>query len=489
MTRRSFSQMSLAQMIAAGSVMAQGRVPPQIPKAMAAMRDAIAKAESDPARPVYHFHPPAQWNNDPNGTIFYRGWHHLFYQVNPYGATWGHMHWGHARSRDLVNWEHLPIALWPSEEQGEEHVFSGAAMPAADGRPRIFYTSIGKREPEQWMALPLDDDLIAWEKYAGNPVLSQKIHGEQNVFEWRDPFLFQDGGKTYMVCGGNHDASRSGGGATVELYEAVKPDLTAWKYRGTVFEYRESEVFNIECPNLFRLGSKWVLLISPHRSTEYFVGSLDLERARFRPETHGTLDPGASYASNISRAPDGRTLLWLWGKTDTKPAMGWNGCMAMPRVLSIDGSGFLRQAPAAEFATLRGEPRSLGGVALSDSPVSIGDGDCAEIEATLSVGAANAVGLRIGGKTEILFDAKDGVITAGRARKRIGVMLPLRLRVFIDRRVIEVFTGDGRAAIFTTSDGADRRIEAFARGGTARIEECRVWPMKAARMSLDRFTV
>jgi len=76
-----------------------------------AVRAAIAKAASDPGRPVYHFHSPAQWHNDPNGTIFYKGWRHLFYQLNPYGSEWGHMHWGHARSRDLINWEHLPIAL------------------------------------------------------------------------------------------------------------------------------------------------------------------------------------------------------------------------------------------------------------------------------------------------------------------------------------------------------------------------------------------
>jgi beta-fructofuranosidase len=482
--------------MAAGAAFAQQTTPkpahPQIPKAMEAMRAAIAKAEADPARPVYHFHPPAQWNNDPNGTIFYRGWHHLFYQVNPYGAVWGHMHWGHARSRDLVNWEHLPIALWPSEEKGEEHVFSGAAMLAADGRPRLFYTSIGKREPEQWMAQPVDEELLVWEKYPGNPVLTQKIHGSRTVPEWRDPFLFQQGGKTYMVCGGNHDGHRRGGAAVVELYEATRPDLTAWKFRGTVFEYRDSEVFNIECPNLFPLGSKWVLLISPERPTEYFIGDLDLnpDRARFTPETHGTLDPGPSYASNISRDAAGRTLLWLWGRTATDPAMGWNGCMAMPRALAIDRSGYLLQTPVPEFETLRGEPRSIASLELAENPVAIGEGDCAEIQASLRAQSANAVGLRIGGKTEIFFDAKDGVLVAGRVRKRIGSDQPVRLRVFLDRRVIEVFTNDGQAAIFTTSDSAgsgDRRIEAFARGGAARIEDCRVWPMKPARLSLDGF--
>ena len=89
--------------------------------------EAAARVGGDPTRPIVHFRPPAQWMNDPNGTIYVDGYYHLFYQHNPYGDAWGHMHWGHARSRDLVSWEHLPIALWPSERSGEEHVFSGCA--------------------------------------------------------------------------------------------------------------------------------------------------------------------------------------------------------------------------------------------------------------------------------------------------------------------------------------------------------------------------
>ena len=308
---------------------------------MEAVSAAIPRAEADADRPVYHFRPPAQWNNDPNGTIFYKGWHHLFYQHNPFEAKWGHMHWGHARSRDLVTWEHLPIALWPSIEKGEEHVFSGAAIPGPDGRPLIFYTSIGKRDPEQWLATPADDELITWEKYPGNPVVSTKHHGHLKVFDWRDPFLFREQGKTYMVCGCN--LRPSGGRAAVQLYQATNRELTEWKHLGTVFEYRNPQTRNFECPNLFRLGAKWVLLVSPHNPCEYFVGNLDLQRALFTPETHGTLDPGMSYASNISWDDHRRTLLWLWGRTETKPEKGWNSVMTMPRVLSIDSDGFLRQ--------------------------------------------------------------------------------------------------------------------------------------------------
>ena len=497
LSRRRFARICAAGTFAASAAYPQPETPPGVKQAMDSVIAAIPLAAKDPNRPVYHFHPPANWNNDPNGTIFYKGWHHLFYQLNPYGAVWGHMHWGHARSRDLVNWEHLPIALWPSLEKGEEHVFSGGAMTAADGRPRLFYTSIGKRDPEQWMASPADDELVAWEKYPANPVVTLKNHGAVAVDEWRDPFLFREGGRTYMVCGGNLNEKRGGGGA-VQLYEATNQDLTAWRHRGVVFEYRDRAVWNIECPNLFKLGSKWVLLISPERPCEYFVGSLDLERARFTPETHGVLDPGQSYASNISYDDRGRTLLWLWGRTESDPAKGWQCCMAMPRVLSIDEDGFLRQNPAPEFETLRSDVQSQPGAALDAKPLPLGApfaGDCMEMEAVFTLEQDATVGLRVrnsaAGKAaaEISYNSRNGLFSVGGASSPIGRRKEVRMRVFLDKGVLEAFANDGMAAIFAPlhTAPADLGVEVFLRGGKARLDSLRAWPLKPSRMSLDRF--
>jgi beta-fructofuranosidase len=500
LTRRRFARVCAASSFAAAAAFPDPQAQSGLKEAMASVAAAIPQAGRDPDRPVYHFHPPANWNNDPNGTIFYQGWHHLFYQFNPYGATWGHMHWGHARSRDLVNWEHLPIALCPSLEKGEEHVFSGAAIVAADGRPRLFYTSIGKRDPEQWMARPADDELVAWDKYQLNPVVTLKNHGTLPVDEWRDPFLFREAGRTYMVCGGNINGKRGGGGA-VQLYEAANPGLTDWRHRGVVFEYRDRRVWNIECPNLFKLGSKWVLLVSPQDPCEYFVGSLDLVRGRFLPDTHGVLDPGQSYASNISYDGRGRTLLWLWGRTESDPAKGWQCCMTLPRVLSIDEDGFLRQNPAPEFETLRGEVRAMAGAPLGAEPLPLGAsfaGDCLEIEADFAVDQAAAVGIRVrvpagGGKpaAEIVYTPGNGLFSVGGASAPIGRQKQVRMRVFLDKCVAEAFANDGAAAIFAPlhTDGANLGVEVFARGGKAHLDSLRAWPLKPARMDLERFHV
>src|ERR1035438_3659613 len=118
MDRRGFIQTAAAAG-ALNSILPGAEPDPALVRATEAVLAGIPIAEADPERPIYHFHPPSNWTNDPNGTIYYKGWHHLFYQINPFASRLGSQHWGHARSRDLVNWEHLPIAIWPSADKGE----------------------------------------------------------------------------------------------------------------------------------------------------------------------------------------------------------------------------------------------------------------------------------------------------------------------------------------------------------------------------------
>src|SRR5580658_6146225 len=90
-----------------------------------AMGASAAENYDEPYRPQFHFTPAKNWTNDPNGPIFYKGEYHLFYQLNPFGNEWGHMSWGHAVRRDLVHWQHLPVAL--GEENGIM-IFSGSTV-------------------------------------------------------------------------------------------------------------------------------------------------------------------------------------------------------------------------------------------------------------------------------------------------------------------------------------------------------------------------
>ncbi len=83
-------------------------------------------------KPQAHLTPETGWINDPNGFVYFRGEYHLFYQFNPYESVWGPMHWGHAKSKDLVNWEHLPVALAPDKDYDKDGCFSGSAIVKDD---------------------------------------------------------------------------------------------------------------------------------------------------------------------------------------------------------------------------------------------------------------------------------------------------------------------------------------------------------------------
>ena len=134
-------------------------------------------------RPQFHFSPQEKWMNDPNGMVYYDGEYHLFYQYYPDSNVWGPMHWGHAISRDLVHWEHLPIALYP-DSLG--YIFSGSAVVdwnntsglGENGKPPLI-AIFTHHDPEgeragrqdfQYQSIAYSNDRgRSWTKYAGNP--------------------------------------------------------------------------------------------------------------------------------------------------------------------------------------------------------------------------------------------------------------------------------------------------------------------------------
>jgi beta-fructofuranosidase len=114
----------------------------------------------DPLRPQYHLLPAANWMNDPNGPIFFRGRYHMFFQYNPNGAFWGSMHWAHATSPDMIHWKHEPVALAPTPGgYDRDGVFSGSMV--LDGEtPTAIYT--GVLPPASPAEITLDDGKHQW---------------------------------------------------------------------------------------------------------------------------------------------------------------------------------------------------------------------------------------------------------------------------------------------------------------------------------------
>jgi beta-fructofuranosidase len=464
---------------------------PAVAKAMASLEQGTLRAQADPARPIYHFHPPAFWMNDPNGPVYHQGYYHLFYQLNPYGDTWGHMHWGHARSRDLVHWQPLPIALWPSDERGEEQVFSGCCVINPKGQPMIFYTSIARNKPaetfaEQWAALG-DKNLVVWQKYPGNPVLSEELHGKTKVYDWRDPFIFQEKGAYYMVLGGNLN-QRKGGQAIVNLYRAENDQLTRWRYLGVLFTHPDPKVPNIECPNFFKLGDRWVLIVSPHGPVEYFVGDFDLKTFKFNARFRSLVDRGGNfYAPNSLLDHHGRRIMWGW-INGFKPDHGWNGCLTVPRVLSLGANDELLQKPAPELKKLRTDHFRLADFRLENTTRELSGpkGDCLEIYADIELLDATAFELLLRRSADgtrsipIRFSGTELEIAGSKAA---FTLLPaektLKLDVLLDKSVVEVFANN-RACFSRVIDPGtnDLAVAVSASGGTARIRSFHSWTMR-----------
>jgi len=457
-----------------------------VARATAAVEAATPRAQSDPSHPIFHVASPAQWMNDPNGPIFYKGFYHLFYQLNPFSDGDGPKHWGHVRSRDLVKWERLPIALWPSTEAGESGVWSGCCTVNGRGEPMIFYTSVAQGKSafdhaEQWAATS-DDDLIHWKKSPANPVLSEELHGGTKVYDWRDPFIFREGKKTFLVAGG-HLAKQ--GRAAVNIYEAENPELTKWTYRGVLFQLPDN-MPTAECPNFFKIDHQWVLFVSPYNHVQYFTGDFDAATCRFTPHTQGTLDYGSFYAPNTMQIPDGRRLVWGW-INGFPGGRGWNGCLSLPRQLSISREGQLQQQPAPQLSQLRGKQSEWRNLHLETqpAPLPLPKTNTLEIRAVLDLGKPGLVQLKIKSGAEnaspilISFNGNELAVMDTQAPLEIETGQKLTLRIFIDRSVLEVFANDTACITKVIVPlGANPTLELHTEGGPVTAERIQAWSMR-----------
>jgi beta-fructofuranosidase len=299
-------------------------------------------------RPTYHYAAPENWLNDPNGIIYWNGYYHLFYQYHPYAATWGIISWGHARSKDLVHWETLPIAMNPTPDSPDERgVWSGCTL-VHNGLVHAFYTGArGDKYETQTVCLAIsrDKDLITWEKYEANPILAAPPD-EFSGCGFRDPFIWRDGDVWKMVIG----AGVTNGAEAVLLYQSS--DLYHWDYLSPliVSDAHNEDIY--ECPNFFPLGDdKWVLLVSVMSSSrvDYFVGLF--WNNHFVIETHGTIAEAPFFAP-YTFEQGGRRLLIGWLK-EMRPvvkhqAAGWAGAMSLPIELMLLDNNLLALTPVRE---------------------------------------------------------------------------------------------------------------------------------------------
>jgi len=320
-------------------------------------------------RPKYHFTAPKNWINDPNGLIYLDGVYHLFYQHNPYAVDWGHIHWGHAVSTNLLNWEHRPIAIFDTPDFCS---FSGSAILDEENSSGfgigniapilLFYTAARKDDykfQQQHVAYSVDNGQ-SWRVHEGNPVIPCR---EKDV---RDPKVFWSESADRWVMLLAHAWSHE-----VGIYHSQ--NLLEWT-QVSAFSVSDAYDCEWECPDLVQLSdpdtgeARWCMIVSigegaptPDSGIQYFLGEFD--GTHFTPDLqHGIwIDAGPDFYaaqtwSNLPREAD-RVVWTAWmsnrNYASKTPASIWRGCHTLPRELCLhngpDGQIRLAQHPVREL--------------------------------------------------------------------------------------------------------------------------------------------
>lgn len=431
----------------------------------------------EPLRGQFHFSPKRGWNNDPNGMVYYQGEWHLFFQHNPYGWSWGNMHWGHAVSKDLVHWEELGVKLLP-DEMGP--MFSGGAVVdwkntsglGRDGKPPmvIFYTAAGN-PAVQGMASSTDGRTFT--KYEGNPILKQITPGNRDPkVVWHEPTR-----RWVMVLWVEVDRVN-----TMQFF--TSPDLKQW-----TFASRTDGFF--ECPEFFEAAvdgdpshKKWVLIGA---SSEYRIGNFDGKT--FTPET--PLLPGHRgrdfYAAQaFSDASDDRDILIGWWRTATT-GMPFNQSMSLPlelKLVSTAAGPRMTFAPVKELEALRAKSHPLGRLSLKPgdaNPLADVKAELVELRAVLEPGDANEVVFTLRGAKVAYDAARQEIVVEGHRAPAPMKDGKVDLVVFIDRTGVEAFAAGGASFVPVprNADPQDRSLSVEARGGTANFASLEVHELRS----------
>lgn len=430
----------------------------------------------EPFRPQFHFSPPSNWMNDPNGMVYWEGEYHLFYQYHPDGNTWGPMHWGHAISEDLIHWEHQPIALFP-DEHGT--IFSGSAVAdikntsglgTEENPPLVaiftYHDAEGEkagRDDFQTQGIAFSTDKgRTWTKYEGNPVLTSP-----GIKDFRDPKVAWIDGQWIMSLAVKD---------RISFYSS--PNLLNWTHESDFAPEWAAYGGVWECPDLFPLETpdgeeKWILFVSINpggpqggSATQYFIG--DFDGKKFTTETKEVmwLDWGADNYAGVtwSNVPEsnGRRLFigWMsnWQYAEVVPTENWRSAMTIPRSLELfkDGEFYtLASKPVKELNKLRSASKNISG-SEADLTHELLELEFAVTGEDFRIEFQNEENERLilekSGEYIVLDRGLSGIIDfkadfANTQTAPVGNIQAKNLRLFIDRSSIEVFINDGELAL------------------------------------------
>ncbi|HFI0612411.1 TPA: glycoside hydrolase family 32 protein [Streptococcus suis] len=418
-------------------------------------------------KPQAHLTPETGWMNDPNGFVYFRGEYHLFYQFNPYESVWGPMHWGHAKSKDLVNWEQLPVALAPDKAYDKDGCFSGSAI-VKDDVLWLMYTGHIVNEDgtvSQVQNMAFSTDGIHFEKIEQNPVATAEGLPEEVIAnDFRDPKIFEKDGHYYSVVATKH---KDNVGCIVLL---SSPNLTDWKFESIFLKGEANQGFVWECPDYFEVDGQEYLIISPMRyqkdgndfininSNIFVTGHVDWDKKVFVAESFKEIDHGHDfYAAQTTEGPEGERVMiaWMhtWGRKLVTNDLGhkWYGQMTLPRILKKTENRLHQVLPTSVLEAFK--DIEIGQVIQGPSKLSLKLEDSLDLKLGtdrdyLQFGYDKA-------KKEVYIDRSSLKIQqAGEEEwstvRRAVTVKATDLLVLIDTNCLEIFINDGQETLTST---------------------------------------
>ena len=472
---------------------------------------------SDPYRPAYHFLAPANWLNDPNGTIWWQNRYHIFYQYNPDGAYWGNIHWGHASSEDLVHWTDHPVALAPTPGAPDAGgCWSGTAFCNRDGVPTLIYHGV----PGGICIATSDDPMLCtWTKHPANPVIPEPSASDPYLISGA-PCAWIEPDRYYAVTGNSIHSPDT-------AYLFASQDLLRWEYLHPLYEGGRFTQAGEDCavPDFFPLQDRHVLFFASHRcGAQCYIGTY--ADHRFVPQRHRRLAYGergrVGILNECLSLKDGSGRRILFGRIaegrygQVTRAAGWAGIFALPMVLDLDPTGDLLIEPAGELDALRHDHHHLSDIRIDGAVVPLAEvgGNMLQIRTVWTWQDAEEFGLKVccspDGQEQTLIRLNTNPTQANAAADQVRPLrqlildparsslsddvasrdtqwctfdLPygrqLELAVFIDRSVVEVFA-NGRHYLTKRIYPAGRdsvHVQAYAVAGRATIRSLDAWQM------------
>ncbi|HEM3551893.1 MULTISPECIES: glycoside hydrolase family 32 protein [Streptococcus] len=426
------------------------------------------KVTLDPTfRPERHFVPEIGWINDPNGFVYFKGEYHLFYQFNPYESVWGPMHWGHAKSKDLVNWEHLPVALAPDKDYDKDGCFSGSAIVKYDTLWLMYTGNIVNEDGSvrQVQNMAYSTDGIHFEKIAQNPVATEELLPEEVIAnDFRDPKIFEKDGRYYSVVATKH---KDGVGCIVLL---GSDDLLDWQFESIFLKGQAHQGHVWECPDYFEVDGQEYLIVSPMRyqkedndfvninSNIFVTGHVDWDKKVFEADSFKEIDHGHDfYAAQTTEGPEGERVMIAWMHTWGRPLVTndlghkWYGQMTLPRLLKQGENGLRQVLPASILNSF--DDMEIGQVIQGPSKLSLKLDDSLDLKLGtdqdyLQFGYDRA-------KQEVYIDRSSLKIQqAGEEEwstvRRAVTVQATELEVLVDTNCLEIFINDGQETLTST---------------------------------------